>query len=174
MYSCIFLCLMTLFLSLDIVHENLKMGSDGESDQASGTSSDEVQSPTGVCLRNRVHRRISMEVRHERTCTHWRNNRKNALTPLSSPALLFTSSSSFLSASWEIWFERGLGGEVHLLMGSQCHDTDSSPAPGGPQQWLAKRCSVIICPVTTVIFYTVCRLSRDGSDSPLFLLKGCI
>lgn len=48
---------------LDIVHENLKMGSDGESDQASGTSSDEVQSPTGVCLRNRVQRRISMEVR---------------------------------------------------------------------------------------------------------------
>uniref|UniRef100_A0A8C6PDB6 cyclin-dependent kinase n=1 Tax=Nothobranchius furzeri TaxID=105023 RepID=A0A8C6PDB6_NOTFU len=48
---------------LDIVHENLKMGSDGESDQASGTSSDEVQSPTGVCLRNRIHRRISMEVR---------------------------------------------------------------------------------------------------------------
>uniref|UniRef100_M4A2C0 cyclin-dependent kinase n=1 Tax=Xiphophorus maculatus TaxID=8083 RepID=M4A2C0_XIPMA len=45
----------------NIVHENLKMGSDGESDQASGTSSDEVQSPTGVCLRNRVHRRISME-----------------------------------------------------------------------------------------------------------------
>uniref|UniRef100_A0AAQ4P0T2 cyclin-dependent kinase n=1 Tax=Gasterosteus aculeatus aculeatus TaxID=481459 RepID=A0AAQ4P0T2_GASAC len=45
----------------DIVHENLKMGSDGESDQASGTSSDEVQSPTGVCLRNRLHRRISME-----------------------------------------------------------------------------------------------------------------
>ncbi|KPP74693.1 cyclin-dependent kinase 17-like [Scleropages formosus] len=47
---------------LDIVHENLKIGSDGESDQASGTSSDEVQSPTGVCLRSRVHRRISMEV----------------------------------------------------------------------------------------------------------------
>uniref|UniRef100_A0A3B1KAG1 cyclin-dependent kinase n=3 Tax=Astyanax mexicanus TaxID=7994 RepID=A0A3B1KAG1_ASTMX len=46
---------------LDIVHENLKMGSDGESDQASGTSSDEVQSPTGVCLRTRTHRRISME-----------------------------------------------------------------------------------------------------------------
>ncbi|RLW06333.1 hypothetical protein DV515_00004608 [Chloebia gouldiae] len=45
-----------------IVHENLKMGSDGESDQASGTSSDEVQSPTGVCLRNRIHRRISMEI----------------------------------------------------------------------------------------------------------------
>uniref|UniRef100_A0A8C1B7C0 cyclin-dependent kinase n=1 Tax=Cyprinus carpio carpio TaxID=630221 RepID=A0A8C1B7C0_CYPCA len=44
-----------------IVHENLKMGSDGESDQASGTSSDEVQSPTGVCLRTRSHRRISME-----------------------------------------------------------------------------------------------------------------
>lgn len=50
------------YLNLDIVHENLKMGSDGESDQASGTSSDEVQSPTGVCLRNRIHRRISMEV----------------------------------------------------------------------------------------------------------------
>lgn len=46
----------------DIVHENLKMGSDGESDQASGTSSDEVQSPTGVCLRNRGNRRISAEV----------------------------------------------------------------------------------------------------------------
>uniref|UniRef100_A0A8C6V319 Cyclin-dependent kinase 17 n=1 Tax=Neogobius melanostomus TaxID=47308 RepID=A0A8C6V319_9GOBI len=46
---------------LDIVHENLKMGSDGESDQASGTSSDEVQSPTGVCLRNRGNRRISAE-----------------------------------------------------------------------------------------------------------------
>lgn len=40
------------------------MGSDGESDQASGTSSDEIQSPTGVCLRSRTHRRISMEVRY--------------------------------------------------------------------------------------------------------------
>ncbi|PNI27246.1 CDK16 isoform 16, partial [Pan troglodytes] len=29
----------------EIVHEDLKMGSDGESDQASATSSDEVQSP---------------------------------------------------------------------------------------------------------------------------------
>uniref|UniRef100_A0A8C5CPX7 Cyclin dependent kinase 17 n=1 Tax=Gadus morhua TaxID=8049 RepID=A0A8C5CPX7_GADMO len=46
---------------LDIVHENLKVGSDGESDQASGTSSDDVQSPTGVCLRNRGNRRISAE-----------------------------------------------------------------------------------------------------------------
>uniref|UniRef100_A0A8C6PNX1 cyclin-dependent kinase n=1 Tax=Nothobranchius furzeri TaxID=105023 RepID=A0A8C6PNX1_NOTFU len=46
---------------LDIVHENMKMGSDGESDQASGTSSDEVQSPTGVCLRNKGNRRISAE-----------------------------------------------------------------------------------------------------------------
>lgn len=55
----------------DIVHENLKMGSDGESDQASGTSSDDVQSPTGVCLRNRVHRRISMEVRHTHTLPPW-------------------------------------------------------------------------------------------------------
>uniref|UniRef100_UPI000D31ABA8 cyclin-dependent kinase 17 n=1 Tax=Maylandia zebra TaxID=106582 RepID=UPI000D31ABA8 len=66
---------------LDIVHENLKMGSDGESDQASGTSSDEVQSPTGVCLRNRVHRRISMEVRRaesRHTCTHCKSC-KNSL-----------------------------------------------------------------------------------------------
>ncbi|MEQ2228160.1 Cyclin-dependent kinase 17 [Ilyodon furcidens] len=47
---------------LDIVHENINMGSDGESDQASGTSSDEVQSPTGVCLRNKGNRRISAEV----------------------------------------------------------------------------------------------------------------
>ncbi|XP_078091289.1 cyclin-dependent kinase 17 isoform X1 [Mustelus asterias] len=46
---------------LDIVHENLKIGSDGESDQASGTSSDEVQSPTRVRMRNHLHRRISME-----------------------------------------------------------------------------------------------------------------
>lgn len=46
----------------DIVHENLKIGSDGESDQASGTSSDEVQSPTRVRMRNHLHRRISMEV----------------------------------------------------------------------------------------------------------------
>lgn len=45
------------------------MGSDGESDQASGTSSDEVQSPTGVCLRTRSHRRISMEVR-QTACGH--------------------------------------------------------------------------------------------------------
>ncbi|XP_069764837.1 cyclin-dependent kinase 17 isoform X3 [Narcine bancroftii] len=45
----------------DIVHENLKIGSDGESDQASGTSSDEVQSPTRVRMRNPLHRRISME-----------------------------------------------------------------------------------------------------------------
>uniref|UniRef100_A0A674ALY4 cyclin-dependent kinase n=1 Tax=Salmo trutta TaxID=8032 RepID=A0A674ALY4_SALTR len=53
-----------LYLGQDgtrLEHTNLKMGSDGESDQASGTSSDEVQSPTGVCLRNRVQRRISME-----------------------------------------------------------------------------------------------------------------
>lgn len=61
------LFLLFLSSSKDIVHENLKMGSDGESDQASGTSSDEVQSPTGVCLRNRVQRRISMEV-HKHNC----------------------------------------------------------------------------------------------------------
>ncbi|CAM9969131.1 unnamed protein product [Lampetra fluviatilis] len=44
-----------------VVHENLKMGSDGESDQASGTSSDEVQSPVRVRMRNHPHRRISQE-----------------------------------------------------------------------------------------------------------------
>ncbi|CAL9703127.1 unnamed protein product [Knipowitschia caucasica] len=47
--------------SLGIVHENVKMGSDGESDQASGTSSDEVQSPVRVRMRNNHHRRISTE-----------------------------------------------------------------------------------------------------------------
>ncbi|XP_024915033.1 cyclin-dependent kinase 17-like isoform X2 [Cynoglossus semilaevis] len=47
--------------SLGIVHENIKMGSDGESDQASGTSSDEVQSPVRVRMRNNHHRRISNE-----------------------------------------------------------------------------------------------------------------
>uniref|UniRef100_A0A8D3D8M6 Protein kinase domain-containing protein n=1 Tax=Scophthalmus maximus TaxID=52904 RepID=A0A8D3D8M6_SCOMX len=46
---------------LSIVHENVKMGSDGESDQASGTSSDEVQSPVRVRMRNNHHRRISNE-----------------------------------------------------------------------------------------------------------------
>uniref|UniRef100_H3BYM4 cyclin-dependent kinase n=1 Tax=Tetraodon nigroviridis TaxID=99883 RepID=H3BYM4_TETNG len=44
-----------------IVHENVKMGSDGESDHASGTSSDEVQSPVRVRMRNNHHRRISNE-----------------------------------------------------------------------------------------------------------------
>ncbi|XP_028841661.1 cyclin-dependent kinase 16-like isoform X2 [Denticeps clupeoides] len=44
-----------------IVHENVKMGSDGESDQASGTSSDEVQSPVRVRMRNHHSRRISNE-----------------------------------------------------------------------------------------------------------------
>lgn len=47
---------------IGIVHENVKMGSDGESDQASGTSSDEVQSPVRVRMRNNHHRRISNEV----------------------------------------------------------------------------------------------------------------
>ena len=49
-----------------IVHENVKMGSDGESDQASGTSSDEVQSPVRVRMRNNHHRRISNEVQGPR------------------------------------------------------------------------------------------------------------
>ncbi|XP_072328092.1 cyclin-dependent kinase 16-like isoform X3 [Scyliorhinus torazame] len=44
-----------------IVHEHVKIGSDGESDQASGASSDEVQSPVRVRLRNHHHRRISTE-----------------------------------------------------------------------------------------------------------------
>ncbi|XP_053562314.1 LOW QUALITY PROTEIN: cyclin-dependent kinase 16-like [Bombina bombina] len=44
----------------EIVHEDLKMGSDGESDQASG-SSDEVQSPVRVRMRNNVARKISTE-----------------------------------------------------------------------------------------------------------------
>lgn len=68
-----FLSFFFIFLPLsnpDIVHENLKMGSDGESDQASGTSSDEVQSPTGVCLRNRGNRRISAEVGFASLCCH--------------------------------------------------------------------------------------------------------
>lgn len=47
-----------------IVHENEKMGSDGESDQASGTSSDEVQSPVRVRMRNNNSRRICNEVIH--------------------------------------------------------------------------------------------------------------
>ncbi|XP_072343945.1 cyclin-dependent kinase 17-like isoform X1 [Scyliorhinus torazame] len=46
--------------ALEIVHEDLKMGSDGESDQASATSSDEVQSPVRVRMRNNV-RKISTE-----------------------------------------------------------------------------------------------------------------
>ncbi|XP_030062363.1 cyclin-dependent kinase 17 [Microcaecilia unicolor] len=44
-----------------VVHENVKMGSDGESDQASGTSSDEIQSPVRVRMRNHHNRRISTE-----------------------------------------------------------------------------------------------------------------
>lgn len=50
------------FSPTGIVHENVKMGSDGESDHASGTSSDEVQSPVRVRMRNNHHRRISNEV----------------------------------------------------------------------------------------------------------------
>lgn len=58
-------CFWDLPLSLlgtEIVHEDLKMGSDGESDQASGTSSDEVQSPVRVRMRNNPARKISTEV----------------------------------------------------------------------------------------------------------------
>nr|XP_006014269.1 PREDICTED: cyclin-dependent kinase 16-like [Latimeria chalumnae] len=45
----------------EIVHEDLKIGSDGESDQASGTSSDEVQSPVRMRMRNHAMRKISTE-----------------------------------------------------------------------------------------------------------------
>ncbi|XP_043830856.1 cyclin-dependent kinase 16 isoform X4 [Dromiciops gliroides] len=45
----------------EIVHEDLKIGSDGESDQASATSSDEVQSPVRVRMRNHPARKISTE-----------------------------------------------------------------------------------------------------------------
>ncbi|KTF76684.1 hypothetical protein cypCar_00038841 [Cyprinus carpio] len=47
--------------SAEIVHEDVKMGSDGESDQASATSSDEVHSPVRVRLRNNPGRKISTE-----------------------------------------------------------------------------------------------------------------
>lgn len=53
-----------MFVFEGIVHENVKMGSDGESDQASGTSSDEVQSPVRVRMRNNHSRRICNEVIH--------------------------------------------------------------------------------------------------------------
>ncbi|XP_075813624.1 cyclin-dependent kinase 16 [Microtus pennsylvanicus] len=45
----------------EIVHEDTKMGSDGESDQASATSSDEVQSPVRVRMRSHPPRKISTE-----------------------------------------------------------------------------------------------------------------
>ncbi|XP_030049739.1 cyclin-dependent kinase 16 isoform X1 [Microcaecilia unicolor] len=45
----------------EIVHEDLKMGSDGESDRASGASSDEVHSPVCVKMRNGSTRKISIE-----------------------------------------------------------------------------------------------------------------
>ncbi|TFJ96033.1 lysine-specific demethylase 6B [Platysternon megacephalum] len=46
----------------EMVQEDVKMGSDGESDQASGTSSDEVQSPVRVRMRHSSARKISSEV----------------------------------------------------------------------------------------------------------------
>ncbi|XP_038237228.1 cyclin-dependent kinase 16 isoform X7 [Dermochelys coriacea] len=45
----------------EMVQEDVKMGSDGESDQASGTSSDEVQSPVRVRMRHSSARKISSE-----------------------------------------------------------------------------------------------------------------
>ncbi|KTF77738.1 hypothetical protein cypCar_00047869, partial [Cyprinus carpio] len=48
-------------VNAEIVHEDVKMGSDGESDQASATSSEEVHSPVRVRLRNNPGRKISTE-----------------------------------------------------------------------------------------------------------------
>ncbi|XP_006890014.1 PREDICTED: cyclin-dependent kinase 16-like [Elephantulus edwardii] len=45
----------------EIVHEDLKIGSDGESDQASATSSDEVQAPVRVRMHNHPPHKISTE-----------------------------------------------------------------------------------------------------------------
>uniref|UniRef100_A0A8C8VGV6 Cyclin dependent kinase 16 n=1 Tax=Pelusios castaneus TaxID=367368 RepID=A0A8C8VGV6_9SAUR len=45
----------------EMVQEDVKIGSDGESDQASGTSSDEVQSPVRVRMRHSSARKISSE-----------------------------------------------------------------------------------------------------------------
>ncbi len=105
----------------DIVHENLKMGSDGESDQASGTSSDEVQSPTGVCLRARSHRRISMEVR-QTACGH------KLISSTNLPhAHLFTGGGRKLACVtlkasdwvmchyWELYFWPWVGGGIPLV-----------------------------------------------------------
>uniref|UniRef100_A0A3B3QMP4 cyclin-dependent kinase n=1 Tax=Paramormyrops kingsleyae TaxID=1676925 RepID=A0A3B3QMP4_9TELE len=52
---------LSLTLRGEIVHEDVKMGSDGESDKASATSSDEVHSPVRVRLRNNPTRKISTE-----------------------------------------------------------------------------------------------------------------
>ena len=51
-----------LCVCTEIVHEDVKIGSDGESDQVSATSSDEVHSPVRVRLRNNSVRKISTEV----------------------------------------------------------------------------------------------------------------
>uniref|UniRef100_A0A674EQR4 Cyclin dependent kinase 16 n=1 Tax=Salmo trutta TaxID=8032 RepID=A0A674EQR4_SALTR len=50
-----------LCVCTEIVHEDVKIGSDGESDQVSATSSDEVHSPVRVRLRNNSVRKISTE-----------------------------------------------------------------------------------------------------------------
>lgn len=60
--QCVFVCVV-VSENAEIVHEDVKMGSDGESDQASATSSDEVHSPVRVRLRNNPSRKISSEVR---------------------------------------------------------------------------------------------------------------
>ncbi len=165
------------------------MGSDGESDQASGTSSDEVQSPTGVCLRNRIHRRISMEVRH--VCTHtlvqwlpkWLTQQVCIPTFTPFPLRLLCSSppppppppprplslmGDLLLGGLEGWGCSSPNG----LSVSGLHDTDSSPAPWGPQQWLVKRCTVLICAVG--IFYMSDVSARPqsmlGLETPLFYL----
>ena len=63
----------------EIVHEDVKMGSDGESDQVSANSSEEVHSPVRVRMRDKPGRKISTEVHthihkltqvHKLTLTH--------------------------------------------------------------------------------------------------------
>lgn len=67
----------------------------------------------------------------------------------------------FSPTSWEIRSEPSLSGSwgwevgvgrCHLLMGFQHHDTDSGPAHKGLKQRLIRKCSVVICTLTAVIF----------------------
>lgn len=92
-----------------------------------------------------------------RTCTRytWAACTAGLLSTPSPPLRLCSSPPLPLlspSASWEIWLGSEVGGE-DCSFPNGLHDTDSSPAPRGPQQQrLVKRCSVIISAVTTLIF----------------------